>query len=230
MPVRVVERLEERGRAVDAARANHRDLAGEVDERLEHALGATELLPRRHRVGVGAERYLALAVVAQRRRLQHGRTSNARHPLEQVGFAVHLEVRRDWHAVAREEPLFADAVLRHFECGAVGAHQRFLGGRGHRRSRHILELERHHVHGPREGTHLIEVVVRRDDLDVGNLPGRRVVLGRQRVHAVAETARRHGEHASELAAAEDADGGTGSDAGAAHDSWLFFAASAISTR
>jgi hypothetical protein len=96
--------------------------------------------------------------------------------------------------------------------------------------RDVLELERHHVHRPCERTHLIDVVVRRDDLDVGDLPGGRVVFGRQRVDAVAEAARRHGKHASKLAAAEDADGGAGNDAGGAHESWLFFAASAISAR
>ena len=46
------------------------------------------------------------------------------------------------------------------------------------------------------------------DFDVGDLACRCVVLGRKRVDAIAETPRRHREHAAELASAEHADGGT----------------------
>ena len=60
----------------------------------------------------------------------------------------------------------------------------------------------------RERAHRVEIVVRRVDLFVGDLAGRRVVVGRQRVDAIAEPAGRHGEHAPKLTAAQDADGGT----------------------
>ena len=82
---------------------------------------------------------------------------------------------------------------------------RFRDGVG----RHVLELEGDDVDGLREGADGVHVVVRRVDLDVGDLPGRRVVIGRERVDAVAETARRHREHAAELPAAKHADGGAG---------------------
>ena len=72
-----------------------------------------------------------------------------------------------------------------------------LGDRG---GRHVLELERDDVHRLREGAHGVHVVVRRVDLDVGDLSGGGVVIRRQGVDAVAEPARGHCEHAPELAA------------------------------
>ena len=48
-------------------------------------------------------------------------------------------------------------------------------------------------------------------LQVGDLPGRRVVAGRERVDAVAHAPGRDREHAPELAAAQHADGGAGQD-------------------
>ncbi len=82
-----------------------------------------------------------------------------------------------------------------------------LGGGGRRR-RHVLEFEGDDVNGLREAADRVQVVVRRVDLDVGNLSGRRVVLGRERVDAVAEAPRSHREHAPELTAAQYADGRT----------------------
>ena len=49
----------------------------------------------------------------------------------------------------------------------------------------------------RELADRVEIVVRGVDLDVGNLAGRRVVLGRERVDAVAEPAGGHREHAAQ---------------------------------
>ncbi len=95
---------------------------------------------------------------------------------------------------------------------------------------HVLELERDDVDTARELANLVEVVVRRHDLHVGNLSGRGVVLRREGVHAVAEAARRHGEHASELAAAEHANRRAGIDDARSHDSESRRTASAISAR
>ena len=49
MRVRVLDRSEMRPLAVDAARADHRHLAIEIDERLEDRLAASERVPRARR-------------------------------------------------------------------------------------------------------------------------------------------------------------------------------------
>ena len=62
--------------------------------------------------------------------------------------------------------------------------------------RNVLELEGDDVHAARERAHGVEIVVGRDDLEVGDLAGRRVVLGRERVDAVAHAPRGDREHAA----------------------------------
>ena len=85
-------------------------------------------------------------------------------------------------------------------------------GHRRRRRRHVLELEGDDRHAAGELAHGVDVVVRRVDFDVRNLPCRCVVLGRERVHAISETPRRHRKHTTELAAAEHANRGSGQDA------------------
>ena len=82
-----------------------------------------------------------------------------------------------------------------------------LGRRG-RRGRHVLELERDDVDAAGERADGVEVVVGGVDFDVGDLAGRRVVLGRERVDPVAEPAGGDREHAAQLPAAEHADAST----------------------
>ncbi len=108
-----------------------------------------------------------------------------------------------------EKCLLANAVLRDRKRSTVrtddGVPLRFGDGCG----RDVFELEGDDVDAAGERAHGVEVVVRRVDLFVGDLAGRRVVVGRQRVDAIAEPAGRHGEHAPKLTATQDADGRTG---------------------
>ena len=77
--MRVLDRPEVRPLAVDAARADHRDLALEIDERFEDRLAGGRA-PSHAARGVvrRRDRHLALAVVAERRRLQHRRAADRR--------------------------------------------------------------------------------------------------------------------------------------------------------
>ena len=75
--------------------------------------------------------------------------------------------------------------------------------------RDVFELKGDDVDTAGERAHGVEVVVGRVDLFVGDLAGRCVVVGCQRVDAIAEPAGRHGEHAPKLTATQDADGRTG---------------------
>src|SRR5207249_218201 len=117
-------------------------------------------------------------------------------------------------AARADDRNFAIQVDEPFEDGfgaAVRTHERARLGRFGRRRRHVLELEGDDVDGAGEGADGIEIVVRRVDFDVRHLSRRRVVVRGERVHAVAEAARRHGEHAAQLAAAKDAYRGSGGD-------------------
>ena len=63
--VAVLDRHVGGGFAANAARHDHRDLAREVDERLEDAELGAERAPRLGRVGAGLDLDLALAVIAE---------------------------------------------------------------------------------------------------------------------------------------------------------------------
>src|SRR5262245_57565106 len=78
-------------------------------------------------------------------------------------------------------------------------------------NRHVLELERHDVDATGKLPDGVEIVVACIDLAVGDLAGRRVVLGRERVNAVAEATSGHRKHAPQLSAPENADCGSGVD-------------------
>ena len=110
-------------------------------------------------------------------------------------------------AGVRQEHLFAHPVLRGVQHGARRANRSVPLAGLRRRGRDVLELERDHVHAARE----LRDTRRgrrtsRCHLDVGHLPGRRVLVGRESVDAVAHAPGGDREHAPELAAAEHADG------------------------
>ena len=108
-------------------------------------------------------------------------------------------------AAVGEERLLARPLLRGVQRHAGRPHRRQRFDGVDRFDRHVLELERHDVHLAGERAQRIEVLVRRRDLDVGHLAGRRVFVRRERVDAVAHAPRGDGEHAPELAAAEHAE-------------------------
>ena len=110
-----------------------------------------------------------------------------------------------------EKRFLLEPVLRDGQRSPVGPDDgvllRFDDGRG----RHVLELEGDDIDRLRKGADGGQVVVGCVDLEVGDLSGRGVVIGRERVDAIAETARGHREHPPELPAAEHSDGGTWED-------------------
>ena len=145
--MRVLDRTEVRPVAVDAARADHRDLAVEIDERLEDRLLASERRPRprAHRPAC-AIAHLPLAVVAERRGLQHRRTADraATAAADRPRCAPARTARRAARASARN-------VFSRRRCcaiaqrAAVRPDDRVLLGGRRRGRRHVLELERHDV-------------------------------------------------------------------------------------
>ena len=212
MAMRVLERRKTDTSPIDAAGPNDRDLAFEIDERFQDGFGASERPPGSNRRVRCRDTHLPLAVVSECGGLQHGGAADAGQRGLQVGLAPDGSERNDRDAVPREKCLFPNPVLRDRERMSVRPDNRVRLGRRRRRRRHVLELEGDDRHAAGELAHGVDVVVRRVDFDVRNLPCRCVVLGRERVHAISETPRRHRKHTTELAAAEHANRGSGQDA------------------
>ena len=83
--------------------------------------------------------------------------------------------------------------------GTISAAASAAGGRN------VFELERHQIDAPGEIADRVQVVIGRADFAVGHLAGRRVVVGRKRVDAIAHPASGNGEHPAQLPAAQHAD-------------------------
>ena len=195
------------------ARADDRDLTLELDELFEHGLPSSQRIPGINRIGVGVDSDLPLAVVAESGGFQHGGTADLPDRLVQIVKASDRREPRDRQAVLREERLLFESMLCDGERLAARSDRRQRFGRGRRGRRHVLELERDDVDAGGELADPVEIVVRRLHFDVGDLPGRRVVLGRERVHAIAEAPGGHREHPAKLAAAEHANRRSGENRG-----------------
>src|SRR5262245_46372686 len=157
----------------------------------------------------GRDLRLTLTVIAESGGLQNRRAGEFAQPGLQIFDRVHGFERRDWEAVIAEEGFFAQPVLSDVQHRAAGSDGRAFGGGLRGRRRNVLELERHDVYVGGEAANGDQVVVMRLDLDVGYLPRRRVGFRREGVDAVAHPARGDGEHAAQLAAAQNADDRTG---------------------
>ena len=91
------------------------------------------------------------------------------------------------------------------------ANQALLEGAHRQRGALLVLRQRVDAEGLEEAAQVrLDRVDAEEDLR-GDLPGRRVVLRRQRVNAVAEPPRGHRKHATELPAAEHADRGPWTD-------------------
>ena len=159
------------------------------------------------------DRHLPLAVVAERRGLEHRRPADAvgRRRPESTSLRTGGK-RRDRQAAIAQKRLLANPMLRDLERAAVRpARSRAL--RPHAAAAaDTFSNSKVTTSTPRANSRIRStIVVRGDDLDVGDLSGRRVVFGRERMDAIAQPPRGHREHAAELTAAEDADHRAGRD-------------------
>ena len=205
MIVNVVDRHERRNRPVNPARGDDGQLAFEIDEGFENGFVAAQLVPGFERIVVRSESNLPFSVVPERGRLKDRRTADCPHAIGEIDVTANRCERRDRQPEIVQKRFFANPMLRDFECAAVWPDDRVCFGGRHRERGDILELEGHDVDAARKLPNPIDIVVRGDDLDIGDLSCRRVVFRRERVHAIAQPSGGHREHAAELAAAKDAD-------------------------
>src|SRR5690606_13754449 len=160
-------------------------------------------------VGLGRERQLPLAVIAEARGLEDASPVVLAERARQFVLVAYDPVARGRGADPREEGLFLRPILAGGEHLGPRAHRLRAGQFSDRAERQVLELDGHHVDRARETGERVRVLVRRDGGEIGHLGGRPVGLGREHVAAIAEARRGERGHASELAAAEDADHGAG---------------------
>ena len=130
-------------------------------KRFEHRFAASERVPGGGELVRLVDRDLPLAVVAERRRLQHRRTADRlqrrRRDRRRCATAANGATGRP---CVGEKRLLAEAMLRDRQRAAVRPDDRVRSGRGRGRRRHVLELEGDDVDALREGADRVEVVVR----------------------------------------------------------------------
>jgi hypothetical protein len=209
--VQIAKRREAHQRvAAMTACQHHADLQREVEAALEHAAHATELAPGHGQLLAPLHAALALAVVAELRRLQDAgqqRSGGCR----QRGVAVDDRVRRTRHATAHEQRLLEGAILAggHRRCGWRHRHAR--GQPLQRLRRHVFEFSGHRGGVARELVERSLVEVVGAQVSLGDAPrGRRGIRVKHQA-AIAEALRGVHEHAPELAAAQHAERGARRD-------------------
>ena len=175
--VEVLARVVGPERAVEAARAHHRDFPAERHQALQDA-GLAGQRRQVGQVGFPAHGGLPLAVVAEAARFQQrGPAQRCHGGREPVG-VVHGREGRRFQAEVAQKTLFVQPVLCHRERPPVGPHRPDPFQDRHRAGRHVLELVGDHVDRGRETRQGRLVVVAPDRAGGRHREGGAVGLGR----------------------------------------------------
>jgi hypothetical protein len=193
-----------RGRAIRAARHEDGDLFLKAHELLQHRTRSGERRPRFCEIVARRDLPLTLAVVAKRRRFQHGRQPQFRRRHSEVARASHRHEPRQWNRCLIQKLLFPQAVLTDVQHLRRWPHDTMRRRPLDRLHRDVLEFERQHIHSARKVPHGLRVVVARRHFAIGELSGRRVFIRRESVDAISHAPRRDGKHAPKLPAAHHA--------------------------
>src|SRR5690606_17525260 len=200
--MRVLGQRVEARLAAHAAHANDGDFALEVDESFQDQRHAAEFLERGLEVRSLAQHALALAVVAEAAGLEHGGQADFFHCRAQVGEAVDGRKRRGRDVQRLEQLLFQQTVLGFFQEVDAGA-ERPGHAFAHRLHRHVLDVEGDHVHVLGKLAQLFRVPELAED-DLAHLPAGGVLALVEEDEAQAQRIAREGQHAAELAGADNA--------------------------
>ncbi len=197
-------------RAVAAAGDDDADLGRQRQALLEHAGDAAE---RRERGGQRAaldDRDLALAVVAEPRRLQDRRKERGIDGVD-IGDGRDQPVRRTGDAALDEGRLLGGAVLADRDRRGRRRDPPAQRQRLQRSRRNVLELGRDRVAHRGEAIESRRIEIVAPDVLVRDQPGRAVGVGIENDRAIAHRLRGVHEHPAELAAADDTEGRAGSE-------------------
>jgi hypothetical protein len=125
-------------------------------------------------VGLVRNLLLALAIVAEVRRLEDARAAELRHRLPQLRFVLHDAERRDGKARALQELLFAQTILRGVEDIATGPERHAGCERIEGLDRNVLKLVGDDIDALRELEKRGDIGERDVVFAVGDLAGRAV--------------------------------------------------------
>src|SRR5690606_16544023 len=158
-----------------------------------------------HSLGCLVEYALALAVVAHAARLEHAIAAEPGKPLHEIVIAFYRDEGRRRDAERVEKNFLRQPVLGRLQRLGEGMDGHAVGKGAGRDAGNILEFVGDHVAGGRKLLQPSAVLVGGCNVDVRNLSGGAVGLRIQHRRAVAEPGCRHGQHAAELAAADNSD-------------------------
>ncbi len=127
--------------AIRPPRHDDRDFLFEFHELLQHGMPATEFLPHFHRVLAALDLALALAVVAEGRRLQDRRHAEMRERIGQFRGTVHRHETGQRQARTGEELLLPQTMLADVQDIGRGAHLAEFRRPFHGLRRHIFKLK-----------------------------------------------------------------------------------------
>jgi len=195
--------------AIGATGGDDGDFFFEFDEGFEDGGSAADGGPGGFGLLGGSDADLPFAVVTEVGGFEDGRTVQVRDGAGEFGGSRDGAEGREREAGVSEKYLLADTVLGGVEDFAFRADRGVPGGGFGGGRWDVFEFEGNNADGGSEAAHGVEVVIGGDDFEVGDLAGGSVGVGGKSVDAVAHAPCGDGEHASELSAAEDADGGAG---------------------
>ena len=172
------------------------------------------------------DRRLTLAVIAEAARLEHRRPADPLDRRRKLGRRSHIGERRGADAEPGDKVLFGEPVLRGRQDFRIGQDRNARRQKRRGLRRHVLELIGNDIDIRGEAVERLGVGVIGAGDAMHDVEGGRIRIGREDVALEAEPRRGQRQHAAELAAAEDADGGLGFECGSAFAHAPSFGASA----
>ena len=196
----------ERGLAARAACADGRHLGVEGHELLVDQRRAAERRPGAVEIGRRAQHRLALAVVTHAPRLQHAGQADARDRARERRARIDRGVARRRDAEALEQALFRQAVLRGGQRAQRRRDARLLAAQrlAQRLDRDVLPVEADHPAAPRELGEQRRIGEFADERG-RELRRRRVGAAVEEEEVQPQRIAGQGQHAAQLAGADDAD-------------------------
>ena len=199
------------GFAVEAAGTNDGEFGVEGDPLFQYSARRVECGPELQGIGGFGDFDLSFAVIAEVGGFQYGGSSNLREGGGEGFRRIDDAKRCAGEAVREQEVFFTFAVLADVEHFATRADRLESGNHIKSGSRDVFKFEGDHIHTSGECFQRGGILVGGIDLDIAHLAGWAVRLGFVSVHTVAHAAGSNGQHAAELATAENAHDTAGRD-------------------
>ncbi|MNM78136.1 hypothetical protein D3C81_900250 [compost metagenome] len=202
--VGVVHQRVEAGFAITGTHGHQRHFAGERHEAFQQARHAAQLGKGADHVFGAAQDFLALAVIAQGTRLEHGGQADAGHCGVEVGLGKDVGEGRGGNPQVAEHALLEQTVTGDTQRFGARVDRNELRQEGHGLGRDALELEGHQVDFVGQLAQVVLVAVVGAQV-LAQWRGTGVWRRVQESEIHAQRSARQGQHAAELAATDYTD-------------------------